>query len=423
MPDSLDQSGDLATDVCIIGGGAAGFFSALTAAEQFPQCNIVILEQSKQVLSKVRVSGGGRCNVTHSCEDIQEFIRHYPRGGRELRGPFHQFGPLDTVEWFERHGVPLKTEADGRMFPRSDSSETIIRCFTGLATKLGIQVLTQAKVSDIHFPHSTNEKFKILAGNLSIHSTYVCLTTGSSPFIWQLLDSKGYSIIPPVPSLFTFNLPNHALQQLMGVALAQARVTLPEARISASGPLLITHWGISGPAVLRTSSEAARWLAQQEYRAKVWIHWDNGLSATDLSDKRTTHPKKKVVADNPPNLPARLWKWLCSLSLQDQDKNWASLSKEEMHALIRNATQFEVHMEGKTTFKEEFVTAGGVDLRQIHFTTFESKLHPGLFLAGEVLDIDAVTGGFNFQAAWTGGFLAGRQMALALSHKEKSGIS
>jgi len=423
MPDKPGQSGELYTDLCIIGGGAAGFFSALTAAENFPQCSIVIVEQSKDVLAKVRVSGGGRCNVTHQCSEIAEFIRHYPRGGRELRGPFHQFGPKDTVAWFEQHGVPLKTEADGRMFPKSDSSETIIRCFTMLATKLGIRVMTQSKVMDIQIPESPGEAFRVLAGNSIIHSSCICITTGSSPFIWQLLSQKGYTIVPPVPSLFTFNLPNHALKQLMGVALTEATVSLPDAKISSSGPLLITHWGISGPAVLRASSEAARWLAQQQYRAKVLINWDAGLSAAELSDKRILHPKKKVTADNPPNIPARLWKWLCSLSLKDQEKNWASLSKEEMTALIRNTTQFDVHMEGKTTFKEEFVTAGGVDLRQIHFTSFESKLHPGLYLAGEILDIDAVTGGFNFQAAWTGGYLAGRHMALAVSHKKQSGIA
>ncbi len=418
MPDELIKPSPLETDLCIVGGGAAAFFCALTATQYAPGLRVIILEQGKQVLSKVRISGGGRCNVTHAFTDVRQFVRNYPRGSKELVGPFHRFGPTDTMSWFEQRSVPLKVEEDGRVFPVSDSSESIISCFLNHAKKRDIRILTSTKVRNFDLPEDTSTSFHVYTETHLIRSKFLFLATGSAPFVWNLLEKHGYVIVPPVPSLFTFNIPGHPLCALMGVAVQDAIIRIPEAKIQTTGPLLITHWGLSGPAVLRASAEGARWLADQQYNATVTIQWVAGLEADDIRAMRQEHPRKKVSGHSPVPLPQRLWKFLCSLSFSDQEKNWASLSRQEMEAIVTHLLHFRCTMTGKTTFKEEFVTAGGVGLGQIDFRTFESKQHKHLYMAGEILDIDAVTGGFNFQAAWTGGYIAGCDIAQTWSDKE-----
>lgn len=398
-------------DIIVIGGGAAGFFAAINANMLNPGLSILILEQTKDVLGKVRISGGGRCNVTHHCFDAKMLTGYYPRGHKELLGPFFAFGAMETIEWFESRGIKLYTETDGCMFPVSNSSETIIRCFTEAAEKAGIEVITRAKVKDFMYSADETRPFSIFTEQGTMHSRMLLLATGASPFIWRMMESKGYSIVPPCPSLFTFNLPGHPITALMGIVVENARVSLTGFPVVTDGPLLITHWGLSGPAVLKASAWGARFLFEKNYEAEALVDWIPTVKHEEILALREKMARKKVVSNNCFNLPGRLWQFLTKSVLTDTEKNWASLTKQEIADIVQHLKACSFPVKGKTTYKEEFVTAGGIDLSQIHFKTFESKIHPGLFIAGEVLDIDAVTGGFNFQAAWTGGYLAARAMA------------
>lgn len=399
-------------DIIIIGGGAAGFFSAINAKIKSPHLKVTILEQSKDVLNKVRISGGGRCNATHHCFDPKLLTAYYPRGQRELLGPFHVFGAQDTVTWFEQNGVKLYTEPDGCMFPVSNSSDTIIQCFLQLAKKYQIEIVTNAKVKDFTcHDESNNYRFEVMTDKAFYHAKMLMLATGSSPFIWNMLEHKGYEIVHPCPSLFTFNLPNHPISKLMGLVVKNASVSIENSKITTDGPLLITHWGLSGPAILKASAWGATLLAERNYDFTAYVDWIPNIKTEEITQLRETMAKKKVTSNHLFGLPARLWQFLMESILTDKEKNWASLTKNEMSNIITQLKKCPFAVKGKTTFKEEFVTAGGVALHQINFKTFESKIHSGLYMAGEVINIDAVTGGFNFQAAWTGGYIAAMSMA------------
>lgn len=400
--------------LAIIGGGAAGFFAAIRAAEQAPGAAVTILERGKNVLEKVRVSGGGRCNATHACFDARELVRHYPRGSRELLAPFLRFGPADTVEWFERRGVRLKTEPDGRMFPVTDDSATIVDCLRQAAQKAGVVVRTGVRVEGLE-QHAG--RWRLTGPDNLLTGPYdrVLVATGSSTAMWDALARLGHRIVPPVPSLFTFNTKDTRLRELSGLSVPRATLHIPGSKLRAEGPLLVTHWGLSGPAVLRLSAWGARELFEKNYTFPLIINWlgEMDLSETTriLSGLKTELAKKQIVSHAQFGLPARLWQNLCLAAGISEALRWAELDKQKIAALAGqlSAAQFSIH--GKSTFKEEFVTAGGIDLREVNFKTFESKLLPGLFFAGETLDIDAITGGFNFQAAWTGGWIAGGAMA------------
>lgn len=401
----------VAQDIIIVGGGAAGFFAAINAKIKKPESKVTILEQSKEVLNKVRISGGGRCNVTHHCFDPRLLTTYYPRGQRELLGPFHIFGAQDTVNWFEEHGVKLYTEPDGCMFPVSNSSDTIIQCFLHLAEKYQIQIIRNAKVKAFNYNDTKAYKYEVVTESVNYTTKMLMFATGSSPFVWNMLAQHGYEIIPPCPSLFTFNLPGHPISKLMGLVVKNTHVSIENSKICTDGPLLITHWGLSGPAVLKASAWGATVLAERNYDFTAYVDWLPNIKIDDITELRETMAKKKVTANHLFGLPARLWQFLLESVLKDKEKNWASLTKNEMSDIVTQLKKCPFPVKGKTTFKEEFVTAGGVALHQINFKTFESKKHPGLFMAGEVINIDAVTGGFNFQAAWTGGYIAGMTIA------------
>jgi predicted Rossmann fold flavoprotein len=429
----------------VIGGGAAGFFTAITAAENCRDLEIVILERGKEFLSKVRISGGGRCNVTHSCFEPKTLVNYYPRGKNELLGPFHRFSPSDTIEWFESRGVKLKTEEDGRMFPITDNSETIIHLFMKECQRLGIQILTEHSMESLHFPSGDNPsdekkslfQIKLLNGK-TIFSEYIMLATGSSTRIWELLSKENIQIAPQVPSLFTFHIKEKALTELMGLSVPSARIFIEDGskvhtkgklgavpidkNLDQIGPLLITHWGVSGPAVLKLSAWGAHYLAEQKYKASLRINWVFPITSEEFISKiegqRKTNPSKQVQNSNILYLPQRLWQYLIFRSGITQER-WADLSKEKIQSLVVQCTECPFLMNGKSTFKEEFVTAGGVDLKQVDFKHFCLKQFPNMYIAGEMLNIDALTGGFNFQAAWTGGHIAGMSIAeKAMSFKE-----
>jgi predicted Rossmann fold flavoprotein len=392
-------------DVIIIGGGAAGFFTAINIAEKNSTCNIAILERGKEVLTKVRVSGGGRCNVTHACFVPNDLVKFYPRGEKELRGPFHQFCTSDTIEWFEKHGVELKIEEDGRMFPVSNSSQTIIDCFLNAAKKHKIEILTGQSVQSIF---RSEDSWKVETHQQTFRCENLVMTTGSNPKMWEMLEKLGHTIVPPVPSLFTFNIKDKRIKDLMGVS-AFASVKVKDSKLSASGPLLITHWGMSGPGILRLSAWGARELFDKNYHFFLEVNWlnDATLEETEnhLKALKLEHGKKVVVKKSPFDFPNRLWESLVLASEISLETKWADLSKKQLQHLALQLTNSQFQVNGKSTFKEEFVTAGGIDLKEINFKTMESKLLPTVFFAGEILNIDAITGGFNFQNAWTGGFL------------------
>lgn len=392
-------------DIIIVGGGAAGFFTAINIAEKNPKLKIAILERGKEVLSKVRVSGGGRCNVTHACFEPNELVKFYPRGEKELRGPFHQFCSGDTIEWFEKHGVELKIEEDGRMFPVSNSSQTIIDCFLKATEKLGIKVLTGQSVQSIF---KKEDCWKIDTQNENFAAEKLVMATGSNPKIWEMLQTQGHAIVSPVPSLFTFNIKDPRIKELPGVA-AQVTVTVKDTKLESTGPLLITHWGMSGPAVLKLSAWGARILHDKNYQFTIFVNWLNDVDSEDakkiLKDLKQEHAKKAVSKKSPFDFPNRLWESLVLASEIQAETKWADLSKIQLQNLAVQLTKAKFQVNGKSTFKEEFVTAGGIDLKEINFKTMESKLHENLYFAGEIVNIDAITGGFNFQNAWTSGFI------------------
>lgn len=390
----------------IIGGGAAGFFAAITCAEASPGNEVHIFERGKTVLEKVRISGGGRCNVTHHCFDARELVKNYPRGSRELIGPFSRFGPEDTVQWFSDRGVLLKTESDGRMFPVTDSSQTIIDCLSRAAHNAGVKVHTSSRI----------EKIRPQDGRWQLDNQIfdqVMIAAGSSTFMWEVLAGLGHTIIPPVPSLFTFNTKDTRLRDLSGVSVQRARLSVPGTRLTSEGPLLITHWGLSGPAVLRLSAWGAREFREMDYKFQLEIRFSADAESFDawFGYHRQHSGKKTIASHAQEGMPARLWQRLTEAGGIDMQKRWADLDKISGQQLYEQLTEARFQITGKSTNKDEFVTAGGVSLKEINFNTFESRVCPGLFLAGEILDIDAITGGFNFQAAWTGGYLAGMAMA------------
>ncbi|MFN5364006.1 MAG: NAD(P)/FAD-dependent oxidoreductase [Bacteroidota bacterium] len=390
----------------IIGGGAAGFFAAITCAEASPGNEVHIFERGKTVLEKVRISGGGRCNVTHHCFDTRELVKNYPRGSRELIGPFSRFGPEDTVQWFSSRGVLLKTESDGRMFPVTDSSQTIIDCLSRAAHNAGVKVHTSSRI----------EKIRPQDGRWQLDNQIfdqVMIAAGSSTFMWEVLAGLGHTIIPPVPSLFTFNTKDTRLRDLSGVSVQRARLSVPGTRLTSEGPLLITHWGLSGPAVLRLSAWGAREFREMDYKFQLEIQFSADAESFDawFGYHRQHSGKKTIASHAQEGMPARLWQRLTEAGGIDMQKRWADLDKISGQQLYEQLTEARFQITGKSTNKDEFVTAGGVSLKEINFNTFESRVCPGLFLAGEILDIDAITGGFNFQAAWTGGYLAGMAMA------------
>lgn len=398
-------------DVVVVGGGAAGFFTAINIAEQNPRLKVVIIERGKEVLSKVRISGGGRCNVTHACFDPKEFTQFYPRGAKELLGPFHQFCSGDTIGWFSDRGVALKIESDGRMFPESNTSQTIIDCFVQSAQKAKIEVLTSCSVQQV-FQKDACWKLDTTLGG--VETSAIVFASGSNPKMWDLLSQLGHRIITPVPSLFTFNIKDSRIQDLMGVS-ALATVTIKESGLEATGPLLITHWGMSGPGILRLSAWGARELSAKNYQFLLGVNWlpdETEASALNvLQELKEVHSKKVVSKKSPFDFPNRLWERFVLAAGIAIDKKWADTSKKELQLLASQLTNASFKVNGKSTFKEEFVTAGGIDLKGVNFKTMESKLLPNVFFAGEILNIDAITGGFNFQNAWTTGFLAAQALS------------
>ena len=401
--------------VAIIGGGAAGFFAAIACAEANPTARVTIFERGKDVLEKVRISGGGRCNVTHDCHDPRELVKNYPRGSRELLGPFSHFGPTETVNWFQNRHVHLKTESDGRIFPTTDNSETIIECLFQAVRAARVEVKTSCRVEKIEPRAIENSWLVWLAGEMEPRVfSKIMVAAGSSSAVWKMLENLGHSIVAPVPSLFTFNLKDGRIDGLMGLSVPRVSIKIGGEKLVSDGPLLITHWGMSGPAILKLSAWGARAFFNKNYRFSIEINWlfnkkrDAAIEA--LNETKRLFSKKTVLANCPFDLPNRLWQRLVSHLEIDEKKRWADLDKKTIERLADQLTAAVFEVNGKSTFKEEFVTAGGVDLREINFKTFESRLHPNLFLAGEILNIDAVTGGFNFQAAWTGGWIAGQAM-------------
>ncbi|ANV88093.1 NAD(P)/FAD-dependent oxidoreductase [Picosynechococcus sp. PCC 7117] len=401
----------------VVGGGAAGFFGAIAAARTNPKLEVIILEAGKTFLSKVKISGGGRCNVTHHCFDPVELVKAYPRGQRELRGAFSQFQPQDMIAWLKAEGVNLKTEADGRMFPVTDDSETIIRAFLAAATRAKIQCRTGAVVQSI-IQDETGQFQVNLKGGDRLFADFILLATGSHPSGHRLATTLGHKIIPPQPSLFTFQINDPRLQGLAGVSVPGATVSIKldkKKKLEQMGPLLITHWGLSGPAVLKLSAWGARTLAEHRYTMLLTVNWLPDINPEtlrqDIQTFKTQHPKKKITTLAPVDIPKRLWQSLTQAAGISPDQNWADLSKKQLNVLCQELTQGQYNIQGKGVFKDEFVTCGGVSLKEVNFKTLESRRCPGLFFAGEVLDIDGITGGFNFQSAWTTSWLAGQAIA------------
>lgn len=398
-------------DVIVVGGGAAGFFTAINIAERQPNLRIAIVERGKEVLSKVKISGGGRCNVTHACFVPSELVQFYPRGAKELLGPFHQFCCGDTIEWFKKKGVELKIEEDGRMFPTTDSSQTIIDCFTQATDKYKIEVLQGVSVQGLY---QSEKGWKLDTTKENMTCAQVVFTTGSNPKIGQLMGELGHRLVEPVPSLFTFNIKDKRIQDLMGVS-TPASIKVKGTKLEATGPLLITHWGMSGPGILRLSAWGARLLADKKYQFHIVVNWlpqmDRDEVVEQLKSFKQEHAKKTVLKRGLFDFPTRLWERLVLAAQIEATKTWADLNNKQLQALALQLQEGEFQVNGKSTFKEEFVTAGGVDLRDVNFKTMESKVCNDLYFAGEILNIDAITGGFNFQNAWTTGFIAAQAIA------------
>ena len=413
----------------VIGGGAAGFFCAVNAAKMNRQLEVIIVEKSSKLLGKVKVSGGGRCNVTHSCFSIADMIKKYPRGSSFLKKAFHHFFTTDTVEWFRQRGVELKTEADGRMFPVTNSSQTIIDCLMKEVNKYNVQILMNREVEELvrvsGESSMVSDESSIVNGQWSIVfkdekkllADYVCIASGGYPKAAQFgwLKKLGHSIDEPVPSLFTFNMPGNAVTALMGVTIENVAVKIAGTKLSSEGPLLITHWGMSGPAILKLSAYGAREFATSNYHFTAIVNWVPSFNEQNLKDKfqqvRFDIAAQKISNRNPFLLPQRLWQYLLQQSGIHENMRWADLPAKEQNKFIKNLCAQEFFVKGKTTFKEEFVTAGGIALHEVDHNTMQSKIIPNLFFAGEVLNIDGVTGGFNFQNAWTTGWIAGKAVA------------
>lgn len=407
--------------ITVIGGGAAGFFSAITCAKTYPQARVTLLEAGRQLLAKVRISGGGRCNVTHACFDPGVLVQNYPRGGKALRGAFSRFQPRDTVEWFADRGVQLKTEEDGRMFPITDDSATIVNCLIRAAEDAGVRIRTGDAVVSVKKLMGNGAEdgrgdiasmFEVeLKSGESFKCDRLLLATGSNPSGFKWAKELGNTVELPVPSLFTFNIADSRIKDLAGVSVPNAKVKLPGAKLEQSGPLLITHWGLSGPGVLKLSAWGARFLHDRHYKTNVLINWLPQYNAEVLRQQlvgvKSQLSHRLIVSSCPFPMPRRLWERLTSSIGIDDQKRWADLSNKAIDKLLLELVQGEYQIAGKGAFKEEFVTCGGVNLKEVDFKTMESRRCPGLFFAGEILDIDGVTGGFNFQSAWTTAWLAG----------------
>ncbi len=404
-------------NIIVIGGGAAGFFAALSCKMHHPEYSVTLLEKSHTLLAKVKVSGGGRCNVTHACFENNQLAKFYPRGGKQLKKLFFQFNPKDTVQWFESRGVKLKTEADNRMFPVTDNSQTIIDCLMNEANKLGVKIQKGVSISEIRkaengFVLKANKKD--FSTTLEVTADKIIIASGGSPkmegFNW--LKELGHTIIPPVPSLFTFNMPNESIKKLMGVAANPVSVKIKGTPLTSDGALLITHWGMSGPAILKLSAWGARELHAMNYKFEVLINWLGDKNEQEIRDRMDTElktiGKRQIGNKNPFGLSNRLWLFFLEKNEIASEITWNQIAKKSLNKLINTLVNDFYKAEGKTTFKEEFVTCGGVSLNEVSFDTMESKIVPGIYFAGEVLDVDAVTGGFNFQNAWTTGFIAGK---------------
>ena len=404
--------------IAVIGGGAAGFFSAISVKTHHPKARVIIFEKTKKLLSKVKISGGGRCNVTHHCFEVNELVKFYPRGGKSIRKAFNIFSTKDTIKWFEERGVALKTESDGRMFPVTNSSQTIIDCLMNEISKLGITIKTETPIKKIsqegigYTLHiNGKERFGIKSDQ---YFDKVIVATGGTPrkegFEW--LSELSHTIKEPVPSLFTFNMPNEKIVELMGVVVDSVTVKIMGTKFKSKGPLLVTHWGMSGPAILKLSAFGARILKEKQYQFKLLVSWigDQNEKNVRISLDKTVddYPKKKVQNLNPFNLPGRLWIFLLKKLGIPEDMIWKNLGRKNINRIVHTLLNDEYEVSGKTTFKEEFVTCGGISLQDIDIKTMQSKRYSSLYFAGEILDIDGITGGFNFQNAWTSGFIAGK---------------
>ena len=396
----------------VIGGGAAGIFGAVRCKSANCAAKVILLEKTNQLLTKVKISGGGRCNVTHACFDPKKLAQNYPRGSKELLSPFHRFQPKDTITWFEERGVPLKKEDDGRMFPTTDSSATVTQCLLNAASSAGVEIRT---VQHIQAVERVGPSFLITLHDDRLYARSLLLATGSAPWGHKIAQMFGHNIIPPVPSLFTFNVPSSSLLDLAGISVPKAVVTLENTPFRVQGPLLLTHWGFSGPSVLKLSALAARTLHECNYQATVVINWIEGENREGFYNNLLERKKRRPEETFPPLLPHNLQTRLLTAVRIDPKTPFGSLSHADLGKVASKLTSDRYIIEGKTTYKHEFVTAGGVDLREIDFKRMESRITPNLFFAGEILDIDGVTGGFNFQNAWTTAWIAGEAAATPAS--------
>ncbi|MDQ8203542.1 NAD(P)/FAD-dependent oxidoreductase [Pelagicoccus sp. SDUM812003] len=415
-PQESIRSAHQSPSIAVIGGGAAGYFAAITAAEAKPAASVHIFEQSRRVLAKVAISGGGRCNVTHHCFEPKELARFYPRGSRELRGAFFHWQPQDTIDWFESRGVKLKTEADGRMFPTTDDSQTIIDCLQKAADRAGVSLHLKTGVSNV--ARQDDDSFRLeLTNGKTVEANRLILATGGGKnnIGHRIASGLGNRITELAPSLFTFNIQDPLLTDLAGLSLPRVSVTHSDSKLQQTGPVLVTHWGLSGPGILKLSAWGARTFQQLDYRFRIVVNWlgdSNPESARDaLEEAKRLHARKALASVNPFDFPKRFWERLLEVSSLPSHTQWAQLPKKGLNQLVERITRSELQVDGKSTNKEEFVTCGGVDLRDVDFKTMQSKHCPGLHFAGEALDIDGVTGGFNFQAAWTTGRIAGQAAA------------
>lgn len=404
--------------ITVVGGGAAGFFGAIACAEANPACRVTLHEATAHRLAKVKVSGGGRCNVTHACFEPRDLAKRYPRGGRELTGAFSRFQPRDTIAWFAERGVALKTEDDGRMFPTTDNSQTIVDCLLDAARRAGVVIRPQCGVRSAERLGAAGSGFRLTLGTGEVVTTdRLLLATGGNKANagFEIARALGHTIEPPVPSLFTFHLDDPRLKDLAGVSVEDAATAVAGTPLKERGPLLVTHWGLSGPAVLKLSAWGARLLAERDYRFALRVNFAPRFNAetarAELERARAAEPRKQVTTFSPVGVPLRLWERLVSAAAIAATAPWTTLGNAALRALAAQVTEAEFAVQGKSLFKDEFVTCGGVRLGEVDFKTMESRLVPGLHFAGEMLDIDGVTGGFNFQAAWTTGWHAGRAMA------------
>lgn len=400
-------------DLIVVGGGASGFFTAINVARQNPSLKILIMERGKEVLQKVKISGGGRCNVTHAEFIPNELTKKYPRGEKELKGPFHNFMTGDVMEWFEERGVPLKIEDDGRVFPVSNTSQTIIDCFLNEANNYNIEIVTSELVANFQTKENNDWEVVTKSGK-QLTAKKIAIATGSQVKTWKQLEALGLKLVAPVPSLFTFNCNDDRIKSLPGVA-TKAALTVKKAKLKSEGPVLITHWGFSGPAVLKLSAWGARELHDLEYDFTLHINWtltENFESCKEYLLSEKNDNSRQFVIKNPLfDLPRRLWEQLILASEITEKQRWGDINKKQVIALATQLTLCAFEIKGKSTFKDEFVTAGGVDLKEVNFKTFEANKLPNCYIVGEALNVDAITGGFNFQNAWTSGYLAANAIA------------